>query len=89
MPIRKFSRSCSSPELVLLRRTGQVDEAIGIRGQHKKEAAAVDVPCFGALVEEAGRALGVDDEDLAAGAGDGGAVGKGLAADEHDKVLLR
>jgi hypothetical protein len=69
-------------ELVLVEVVVQVDEVAGAGGDHEVEAAAVDVPGADALVEEGGRALGVDDEDLAAGTGDGGAIGEGPAVDD-------
>ena len=54
----------------------------GRGGQHGEEMAAVHAPGHGAGVEELGRGLGVDVDDIGAGRSRRGAVGPGQAGDE-------
>ena len=69
-------------EQSLLVRAGEVNQAAGAGGEHEEEAAAVDVPGLSALVKDGRGAFGIDDQHGAAGARDGGAIGKGLAVDQ-------
>ena len=75
-------------EMELLRRLGKVYGAGRVGSEHEEEAAAVDVPGLGTLVEEGGRVLGIDDEYVAARARSfdwlrtGCTVGKGVVVDD-------
>jgi len=69
-------------EMELLHRIGKVYGAGRAGSEHEKEAAPVDVPGLGTLVEEGRRVLGIDDEYVASRARYGRTVGKGVVLDD-------